>query len=144
MFERVAILSLFLALLFCACGTLRHFQPGQTSFEEGLALFDQGKFQEAIPYFRRATADNPDFGQAYLYLGRSYLGARRWRDVIPPLRAAYRLSPAETQEEVFNFLLDALFAASAGGLPSDRSRAPDRFQDAPQSNYLRGIPSASA
>jgi tetratricopeptide (TPR) repeat protein len=111
---------LLLIVFLGSCATLRHFQVGQATFEQGLALFDQGKFQEAIPYFQRATADNPDFGQAYLYLGRSYVGARRWRDAIPPLRAAYRLSPAETKEEVFNLLLDALFAVSVGGVSPDR------------------------
>jgi tetratricopeptide (TPR) repeat protein len=131
MSKQFTVLWLLFTLLISACTSLRYFQTGAASFERGLALFDQGKFEEAIPHFQKATADNPDFGQAYLYLGRSYLGARRWRDAISPLRAAYRLSPAETKEEVFNFLLDALFAASAGSLPADRSRAPVRFQDAP-------------
>ena len=131
MSKQFTVLWLLFTLLISACTSLRYFQTGAASFERGLALFDQGKFEEAIPHFQKATADNPDFGQAYLYLGRSYLGARRWRDAISPLRAAYRLSPAETKEEVFNFLLDALFAASAGSLPADRSRTPERFQDAP-------------
>lgn len=131
MFKRVTILCLSLALLSTACSSMRHYRPGYGSFERGLALFDQGRFEEAIPYFQRATADNPEFGEAFLYLGRSFLNTRRWRDAIQPLRAAYRLSPAETKDEAFNFLLDALFAAAGGSLPSDRSRAPDRFQDAP-------------
>ncbi len=129
MFKQATIFGVLFTLLLSAC-SLRYFQPGEASFERGLALFDQGRFEDAVPYFQKATADNPDFGQAHLYLGRSYLGARRWRDAIPPLRAAYRLSPAETKEEVFNFLLDALFAASAGSLPSDRSHIADRPQDA--------------
>ena len=131
MFRRVTALWLSLALFASACAGMRHFQPGYGSFERGLTLFDQGKFDEAIPYFREATAENPEFGQAYLYLGRSYLNTRRWRDAIQPLRAAYRLSPAETKDEVFNFLLDALFAAAGGSLPNDRSRAPDRLRSTP-------------
>lgn len=131
MFRRVTVLLLCFAFLVPACATMRHYRPGYTDFERGLALFDQGRFDDAIPYFRRATAEDPEFGEAFLYLGRSYLNTRRWRDAIQPLRAAYRLSPAETKDEVFNFLLDALFAAAGGSLPGDRSRARDRLQDTP-------------
>jgi tetratricopeptide (TPR) repeat protein len=131
MFQRIIVLWLSLALLASACSSMRHYQPGYGSFEHGLALFDQGRFEEAIPYFRRATAEDPEFGEAFLYLGRAYLNTRRWRDAIQPLRAAYRLAPAETKDEVFNFLLDALFAAAGGSLPYDRSSAPDRLQDTP-------------
>jgi len=127
MSKQITVFGILLTLLLSAC-SLRYFQAGEESFERGLALFDQGRFEDAIPYFQKATADSPDFGQAYLYLGRSYLGARRWRDAIPALRAAYRLSPTETKEEVFNFLLDALFAASSSILPSDNSRPSDRFR----------------
>ena len=81
----------------------------------GLTLFDQGKFQKAIPYFQRATGENPKLAQAYLYLGRSQLNVRRWRDAIQPLRTAYRLAPQETKEEVFNILMDTLVAASLDG-----------------------------
>ena len=132
MLKRMSFLCLLLVLVLpiAACSSLRHFQPGYDNYERGLKLFDQGNFEEAIPYFRKATVDNPDFGDAYLYLGRSYLNLRRWRDAIQPLRAAYRLSPAETKEEAFNFLLDALLAAGGNSLPGDRSRAPDRL-DAP-------------
>jgi tetratricopeptide (TPR) repeat protein len=112
-----------LALLLGGCATMRPFRAGQASFERGLVLFDQGRFEEAIPYFREATADNPEFGEAYLYLGRSYVSTRRWRESIQPLRAAHRLSPGQTQDEVFNLLLDALLAASSGGLTPDRPRS---------------------
>jgi tetratricopeptide (TPR) repeat protein len=130
-FRRFTVLWLSLALLASACTSMRHYRPGYSEFERGLALFDQGRFDDAIPHFRRATAEDPEFGEAFLYLGRAYLNTRRWRDAIQPLRAAYRLSPAETKDEVFNFLLDALFAAGAGSLPGDRSRDTDRRQDRP-------------
>ncbi len=127
MLKQATVFAVLLSLLLSGC-SLRYFQAGEESFDQGLALFDQGRYEEAIPYFQQATGDNPDFGQAYLYLGRSYLNVRRWRDAIPPLRAAYRLSPTETKDEVFNLLLDALFAASSGVLPPDRSRTSEPFQ----------------
>jgi tetratricopeptide (TPR) repeat protein len=54
----------------------------------------------------------PEYGRAYLYLGRSYLNLRRWLDAIPPLRTAYRLSPTETKKETLDVLLEALLAAA--------------------------------
>ena len=122
--KKLAVLGLPLLLALSACATGRPFQEGQASFDLGLTLFDQGKFQEAIPYFQRATAENPKFAEAHLYLGRSQLSVRRWRDAIQPLRTAYRLAPQETREEVFNILMDALVAATldtSGPAPVSRS-----------------------
>jgi tetratricopeptide (TPR) repeat protein len=113
-------------LLFSSCATLRHFRADD-SFERGLALFNQGHFEEAIPHFKRATEQEPEFAEAYFYLGRSHLSVRHWREAIQPLRTAYRLAPEEAKQEIFNVLMDAFFAAAAGGLPSERGR-PD-FRD---------------
>jgi cytochrome c-type biogenesis protein CcmH/NrfG len=131
MVRRAVAPWLLLALLAGGCAMVRHFQAGQASFERGLVLFDQGRFDAAIAQFREAIAENPDHGQAYLYLGRSYVSVRRWRDAIQPLRTAYRLSPNQTKEEVFNILLDALLAASTVGSPLDRPRSSDRLPEPP-------------
>jgi len=106
--------SWFIFLFLSACATGGPFPEGQTALDLGIMLFDQGKLQEAIPYFQRATAQNPKLAEAYLYLGRTQLGLRRWRDAIQPLQAAYRLDP-NTKDEVFNALMDALVAASRDG-----------------------------
>lgn len=115
MVKKVGGLWLLLVLALSACGTVRPSLEGQASFDLGLTLFNQGKFQEAIPYFQRATAESPNFAEAYLYLGRSQLSIRRWREAIQPLRTAYRLAPEETKQEVFNILMDALVAAALDG-----------------------------
>lgn len=120
-----------LAILFLAssCATLRHFRASD-SFERGLALFNQGLYEESIPYFKRASEEDPKFAEAYLYLGRSHLSARHWREAIQPLRTAYRLSPEDAKQEVFNVLMDAFFAAALGGFPPERSGPPlERFKD---------------
>jgi Flp pilus assembly protein TadD len=119
-----AALGVFFLLVLSACSTLPVFREGQASFDAGLAQFNQGNFQEAIPHFQRATVENPDFAQAYLYLGRSYVSLGRWREAIRPLRTAYRLAPDDTKQEVFNLLMDALFAAALDGLAPDRTQAP--------------------
>ena len=95
-----------------ACATLGHLSPAYHSFDQGLTLFNQGRFDEAIPYLEDATRDDPEFAQAYLYLGRAYISQSRWRAAIQPLRAAFRLAPKESQQEIINLLLDATFAAA--------------------------------
>ncbi len=82
------------------------------AFEKGVALFNTGKYSEAVPHFQKATELEPEYTQAYLYLGRSYLNLSKWIDAIPPLRTAYSLSPVETKKEVINILLDALIGGA--------------------------------
>ena len=100
------------------------FREGQASFDTGLSLFNQGKFDESIPYFERATAQSPDFAEAYFYLGRARVSLRQWRQAIPPLRSAYRLAPDATRDEVFNLLMDAFFAAAMDTFPPNRQPPP--------------------
>jgi Flp pilus assembly protein TadD len=107
------LLSLFTAaVLLSSCATLGIFSGAQYEFDQGLALFNRTRYEEAIPRFQRATEIDPNFVQAYLYLGRSYVNVRRWRQALPALRTAYRLSPEGTKQEVFNVLIDALFAVA--------------------------------
>ncbi|MDP2107371.1 MAG: tetratricopeptide repeat protein, partial [Desulfobulbaceae bacterium] len=69
-----------------------------------------------VPHFLKATELDPEFDQAYLYLGRSYLSLGRWGDAVQPLRTAYRLAPAETQKEIGSILFDALLSTAVGDL----------------------------
>lgn len=111
--KRRAIVTLLLAgCLASSCSVLGRFDPAYESFDRGLVLFNQGHFAEAVPYFERATRENPEFGEAYLYLGRAYVSQSRWRAAIPPLRSAFRLSPRAAQQEIMNLIVDAAFAAA--------------------------------
>lgn len=125
------LLVLFALPLFLAsCASLGHFNPAYESFDRGLALFNHGHFAEAAPYFERATRENPEFGEAYFYLGRAYLSQSKWRSAIPPLRTAFRLSPRTAQQEILDLILDATFAAAVNDfkLGEERSR-PERLKD---------------
>lgn len=86
------------------------------AFENGLTHFNQGDYKEAIPYFKRAIEVDPNFSDAYLYLGRAYLNLGEWFKAIPPLRTAFRLAPGKAKEEVVHILLDALFGAALSEL----------------------------
>jgi len=109
--NRYGIILLALVLV-AGCATVGPWTPGRDSFDQGLALFNQGRFDAAIPYFEDATHENPNFAQAYFYLGRAYVNQSRWRAAIQPLRTAFRLSPRESQQEIMGLLTDAMFAAA--------------------------------
>lgn len=98
--------------LLSACASIRSLTPGHDSFEEGMALFNQGQFDSAVPYFKKSTLENPKSAQAYLYLGRSYISLGQWKSAVQPLRTAFRLSPYEARDEIMNLIIDAVFAAA--------------------------------
>jgi protein O-GlcNAc transferase len=109
---KIGLLCIVLSCLLSACAGMGVHSNAQSSFEAGLALFNQGQYKEAMAHFQKATELDPNFAQAYLYLGRSYLNLRQWLDALPPLRTALRLSPEETQKEIVQLLIDALLGAA--------------------------------
>jgi tetratricopeptide (TPR) repeat protein len=121
-----SMLFLALVLVFSAssCATLRGFDPAYDHFDQGLALFNQGRFADAVPYFEDATHENPEFAQAYLYLGRAYISQSKWRAAIQPLRTAFRLSPGGAQQEIMDLIIDATFAAALNDFRLGEQRTP--------------------
>jgi tetratricopeptide (TPR) repeat protein len=94
-----------------SCAGLPFLSGAKQEFEQGLALFNAGKYEQAIPYFTKAAELDQNYVQAYVYLGRSYISLGRWGEAIGPLKTAYRISPTETRKEASNFLSDALLGA---------------------------------
>jgi tetratricopeptide (TPR) repeat protein len=99
-----------------ACASLGIFSGAKNQFDQGMAFFNRGHYEEAIPHFEKATELDPDFAGAYLYLGKSYLNLARWVQAIAPLRTALRLSPDKSQVEIVSILVDALFGAASSEL----------------------------
>jgi len=124
--QRIAMIFLTLTLASAsACAAL-----GRQDFDQGLALFNQGRFAAAIPYFEQATHDHPNSAQAYLYLGRAHLSQSNWRAAIQPLRTAFRLAPTESQGEIVNLIIDAGFAAALSDFRlGDRIGAPLQLKE---------------
>ena len=56
-----------------ACVTVGVPSEAQVAFDHGRSLFQRGQYAEAIPLLQEATTLDPQFGQAYPYLGWSYL-----------------------------------------------------------------------
>jgi len=128
--SRLTMIILALLVPITSCGTLGRFSPAHDNFEQGLALFNQGRFAASVPYFERATRQDPEFAEAYFYLGRAHVSQSNWRAAIQPLRTAFRLSPREAQQEVMNLLIDATFAAALNDFKLGGERTqPERLQD---------------
>jgi tetratricopeptide (TPR) repeat protein len=87
--QKTAILGLVLCGLLATSCSVRLYGFHST-FDEGLALFNQGQFEASIPYFKRASEQDPYDAQAYLYLGRAHLSVRQWREAIQPMRCLLR------------------------------------------------------
>jgi Flp pilus assembly protein TadD len=103
------LLAASLSLASLSCSGLTAKNRAASAFEEGLALFNAGRYTEALPRFQHATALDPQFGRAYLYLGRSLLNTGQFREALTPLRAAHSLSPEETRRQAGDIMLDILF-----------------------------------
>ena len=127
--KKAAIYLAIVLTIASGCATLGHFR-GEDSFARGLALFNQGQFTAAIPHFEATTREDPEFAQAYFYLGRAYVSESRWRAAIQPLRTAFRLAPEAAKQEIMNLLIDATFAAALNDFNlGDRIAPPARFSD---------------
>jgi len=109
---RKQIFIVLFMLVLCSCAGVWIKRDARIEFDQGLASFNQGRYEEAIPRFRKATEIEPKYTEAFIYLGRSYLNLGRWTEAIASLRTAYRLSPEETKKEAVNFLLDALIGGA--------------------------------
>ena len=137
------MLLLILAIFaFSSCAGIGILSGARSEFDRGLSLFNRGQYEEAIPHFQEATEIDPDYADAYLYLGRSYINLGRWSQAIPPLRTAYRLSPDETREEVGSILIDALLGGAflqfqRGNYDNSISFLREVFEIDPQSRRAR-------
>ncbi len=100
------------AIFLVSCAGVGTSPEARADFNAGLNLFNQGKFDSALPFFQRAAEREPDYYEAQLYLGRTYLTMKNYGKALPALRQAYRLSPDDFKSQAFDILLDALMGAA--------------------------------
>ena len=74
---RFGLLLVLMLVWFNACATLGGPLGAQGAFDQGLVLFNQGRYADAVPHFQRATELDPNFGRAYLYLGPACASAQK-------------------------------------------------------------------
>ena len=64
------------------------------AFREGVAFYEQQRLSEAAERFARATARNPEYAQAWAWLGRVAYERERFGDAATYYRRASALEPA--------------------------------------------------
>ena len=107
------LIGIFLSVIFLnffiSCAGLGVKKTAQFEFDSGLSLFNRGQYEEAILHFERAAELVPEFGRAYLYLGRAYLNLGKWQEALQSLRTAFRLAPEESNKELAEIIMDVFF-----------------------------------
>jgi tetratricopeptide (TPR) repeat protein len=69
------------------------YDSAATSFSQGLTYYDQGRWQEAIKAFERATLAEPDYELAYFALGITYSRLEFWEKALASFAKAVALNP---------------------------------------------------
>jgi tetratricopeptide (TPR) repeat protein len=108
-----------------------------TAFQEGIALYEAGQVQQAAQQFIRATQENPDYTEAFVWAGRTLLetgraqeSQRYWQAVLDQdpddERARYFLALARDQatygETAAVAFREGIAAYEAGNMSEAASR----------------------
>ncbi len=97
---------LFTLSIFIGCGT-----KGKQSYDTGIQLFQEMKYRECLSEFQKTIEENPDFGEAYMYMGRAY-----------NLLQQYDLS-IDAYQKALGIFKQGKFNASVTNLPDNRKVA---------------------
>ena len=100
------------------------------SVESGTALFEQGKFPQAVEAFKRAVALKPDMFRAHFRLGMAYEAAGDYKEAAASYRRALELKPdevADAPQDVF-FAQYNLANSYALASPPQHEQAIDIYQ----------------
>lgn len=81
--------GLLVLLLLVSCSRVESAGP----FEEGMRLYEAGRREEAIRYFDRAVAAEPQRKEAWLYRGRAYGETKNDGEAFRSYEQALRLDP---------------------------------------------------
>lgn len=133
---------LIFTLLLCQACSLLPFSSAKRQFDTGISFFNRGDYEKAIPYFKHVTELEPEYGEAYLYLGRSYINAGQWRSAIPALRSAYHLAPEATRNQTLEILIDglinvAIFETKQGNFVQAIDYLKESLELAPKNNKAK-------
>lgn len=97
------IFTFYIILFYAGCGT-----KGKESYEAGVKYFQEMKYNDAIADFQKTVSENPDFGEAYMYMGRAY-----------NLLQQYGMS-IEAYQKALGILKQGKFNASVDNLPDNK------------------------
>ena len=98
--------AIIICVIFSAlygCGT-----KGNESYNAGVQLFQEKKYNECVPKFQQAVQENPEFGEAYMMMGRAFNSLQQ-----------YDLS-IDNYQKALGIFKQGKFNASVDYLPNDR------------------------
>ncbi len=98
--------AIIICVIFSAlygCGT-----KGNESYVAGVQLFQEKKYNECIPKFQQTVQENPEFGEAYMFMGRAYNSLQQ-----------YDLS-IDSYQKALGIFKQGKYNASVDNLPNDR------------------------
>ena len=83
--------------------------PAQEKFRQGMQLYQQGKYAEAIPYLRSAVESDPELFPRKFYLGISLLMTNQTDEAIQTLLSLVKSTSNPYLEESHWYLAKAYF-----------------------------------
>jgi cytochrome c-type biogenesis protein CcmH/NrfG len=101
------------ALLLAGCASLVA-DSIESLLKQGIELFTQRKYDDAIAKFLEVVRRDAKSWTAYLYLARSYVAKSSWTDAIASGRKALELAPE--RRDVIPTLAEALLGAGSDAL----------------------------
>jgi Flp pilus assembly protein TadD len=76
------------------------FEKARQSYEDGIALSREGRFEEALSAFKRAVRHQPQYGNAYYNMGIVYHELDRPEDAVKAYRKAIEINPGDAAAHV--------------------------------------------
>jgi tetratricopeptide (TPR) repeat protein len=103
------------------------------AYQQGMALMQQYRWAEAVPYFKKAAALDPTFALPYLRLTIALYFLGDTKDVISSMQEAVRLSAGAPDEirlrvEPHNYWYQGQWEKCAAAARALRDREPDNFE----------------
>ncbi|MEK6544877.1 MAG: FliG C-terminal domain-containing protein [Elusimicrobiota bacterium] len=80
-----------------------HNEASETADEwyaQGEQLYEQGRQEEALEAFSKAAETNPDFWQAYQYIGACHYSAGRYNDALRAYEQVLKLNPSDEVKQM--------------------------------------------
>lgn len=113
MLPRRLLVAVMAVLLLAGCASLVA-DSIESLLKQGIELFTQRKYDDAIAKFQEVIRRDPKSWNAYLYMARSYIGKTSWTDAIASGRKALELAP--DRNDVIPVLAEALLGAGTDAL----------------------------
>ena len=110
--NRATALVLVLAMLTTGCAMI--VDTPASLFEQGKALYEAGRYDEALGKFLEVIKRDPTFLMAYLYAARAYIAKGAWLAAIQHGRRALELAP--TSPDVVAVFAEALIGGARDSL----------------------------